>query len=70
MPAIPSDDDVVAALNALNGRADATALVGQLTAMGHSQGKSQLAIQQAFDHKRILLNEDWTFGVAQTRAAA
>lgn len=70
MPAIPSDEDVVAALNALNGRADATALVERLTTMGHSQGKAQLAVQQAFDHKRILLNEDWTFGIARTRAAA
>ena len=44
---IPSDDQVVAALEKLAGHASASKLCNQLVADGHPRRESQLAIQRA-----------------------
>lgn len=70
MPAIPSVEDVTSVLAELNGRADATAILEKLVGRGFSRRRSQVAIQAAFEARRVSLNQDWTFSATPTRVAA
>lgn len=67
---VPSDNEVVAALEAMGGRADASALLERLTGEGHSPRLTQLAIQRAADRGRLKLERDWSYTVARELAAA
>lgn len=60
---IPSDDDVVAALNELGGHATAGLLCRKLVDDGHLRLRSQLAIQRAAERGRLLVNSDWSLSV-------
>ena len=60
---IPSDDDVVAALNELGGHATARLLCRKLVEDGHLRLRSQLAIQRAAERGRLLVNSDWSLSV-------
>ena len=67
---VPSDNDVVAALEALGGSAAAVELCRQLVIAGNSVLQSQLAIQRAADRGRLRINQDWTLSVAAEAIAA
>ena len=67
---IPSDDDVVAVLNELGGRASAVRLRDRLIEVGHSESRSELAIQRATDRSRIFICRDWTLSVQQEQQVA
>jgi hypothetical protein len=62
---IPSDEEVVKALQKLGGNVDAETLLSAL-ANGDKQSRynAQLAIQRAFDRRRIDLTRDWHFVAA------
>ena len=66
---IPSDDQVVAALEAIGGRADASALLERLVDDGHPPRQTQLAIQRAADRGRLRLERDWNYTVRELVAA-
>lgn len=55
---IPSDDQVVAALQKLNGLATARALCDQLVLNGHPRRDSQLAIQRAAERGHVEIGSD------------
>jgi hypothetical protein len=57
---IPSDDDVVAALNMLGGGATALQLRDELVGQSHGKSRCELAIQRAVDRGRIFIWRDWT----------
>jgi hypothetical protein len=67
---VPSDNDVVAALNELGGTAPAVDLCRALVIAGHPVLQSQLAIQRAADRGRLQINKDWTLSVALEAVAA
>lgn len=67
---IPSDDEVVAALNVLNGRATARDLCDKLVSLGHPRPDSQLAIQRAIERNRLFLDSDWMLGVPHAEKVA
>ena len=67
---IPSDDDVVAALDDLGGHSNALALCEKLGALGHSERRAQLAIQRAAERGRLTVEQDWTLSVAKQAVAA
>jgi len=67
---VPSDDQVVATLEAIGGRqVDAVTLCRALMERGHPQLESQLAIQRAAERRRILVNRDWTLSLKEAMAA-
>jgi len=55
---VPSDDEVVAVLNALGDRVTARDLCIQLISVGHPVRESQIAIQRAAERGRIQVNDD------------
>jgi hypothetical protein len=67
---VPSDDEVVQALVAMGGHADALQLCQRLMAAGHPELESQLAIQRAAERRRLQVNRDWTLSVPQGAMAA
>ncbi len=67
---IPSDNEVVDALNVLNGHASAVALCELLVRNGHDRADAQLAIQRATERRRLVINKDWTLSVALETVAA
>ena len=67
---VPSDDEVLAALKALGGRADALALCEQLMSEGHPELQSQLAIQRTAERGKLLVERDWTLSVVPEQAVA
>jgi hypothetical protein len=67
---VPSDDQVVAALQTIGGRADASSLLDHLVDEGHPRRQTQLAIQRAADRGRIQLERDWSYTVAKELVAA
>ena len=60
---IPSDDQVVEALERLNGHATAIELRDTLMADNHSKSRCELAIQRAADRGRIHILRDWTLSL-------
>lgn len=60
---VPSDEQVVAALSELGGRADAIALCEKLMSQGHPELQSQLAIQRAAERRKLVVERDWTLSV-------
>ena len=70
VPEVPSDEQVIAALEELNGNADALTLCGRLMAQGHPELQSQLAIQRAAERGKLVVNNDWTLSVAAENAVA
>jgi hypothetical protein len=60
---VPSDDEVIAVLQALHGAANARELCAHLMEKGHSRLESQLAIQRTAERGKIVLRNDWTFSV-------
>ena len=67
---IPSDNQVVAALNALGGTATARALCEKLVDEGHPRRDSQLAIQRTVERGRITVDSDWTLRTVNQAVAA
>lgn len=67
---IPSDDQVVAALNGLGERVPARVLCNTLIADGHPLRESQVAIQRAAERGRIQVNDDWTLSPVREVVAA
>lgn len=67
---IPSDDEVVAALMQLGGRASAVQLRDLLIEQEHSVSRSELAIQRAADRGRIFICRDWTLSVEREQQVA
>jgi hypothetical protein len=68
---VPSDEQVVAALEELGGQADAITLCEKLMSQGHPELQSQLAIQRAAERRRLVVERDWTLSVpAQQNIAA
>jgi hypothetical protein len=67
---IPSDEQVVGALNRLNGLATAKALCDELVDQGHPRRDSQLAIQRAAERGHIEFGADWKLHVAAQVVAA
>ena len=68
---VPSDDEVVETLSALNGgHATAVQLCQALVNNGHPLRLSQLAIQRAAERRRLHVHHDWTLSVAKELAAA
>jgi hypothetical protein len=55
---VPSDDEVVAVLEALGERVTARALCMKLIEAGHPVRESQIAIQRAAERGRIQVNDD------------
>ena len=66
---IPSDDQVVQALRALDGRATALRLCERLVSDGHPRRDSQLAIQRAAERGFLTINSDWSLSVAERQQA-
>ena len=66
---VPSDDEVIEVLQALNGAANARELCAHLMEKGHSRLESQLAIQRAAERGKIVLRNDWTFSAVELEAA-
>lgn len=66
---IPSDSEVVSALEALGGRATAVALCN-LLAKDHPRRDSQLAIQRAAERGRLQWEHDWTLTISKEAVAA
>lgn len=67
---IPSDEDVIAALGALGGNANAVALRDALIAQGNSKSRCELAIQRTADRGKIFIWRDWTFHLDEEQQAA
>lgn len=67
---IPSDNEVVAALEKLKGLATAEALCEQLVNDGHVRRDSQLAIQRTAERGRIVIGNDLMLRVASQSVAA
>ena len=67
---IPSDDEVVAKLRKLGGKATALDLCNALVAAHHPRRESQLAIQRASERRRIIVEADWTLSLANEAIAA
>ena len=67
---IPSDDQVVAALQVLGNGITARVLCKALIDDGHPVQQSQIAIQRAAERGRILVNDDWTLSLPQEAMAA
>jgi len=66
---IPSDDQVVAALEGLGDGVTARVLCKALIDQGHPVQQSQIAIQRAAERGRILVNDDWTLSIPQEAEA-
>lgn len=56
---VPSDDEVVAALNHIGGSGTASQLCDELVARHHPRRESQLAIQRAAERGRVIVKSDW-----------
>ena len=67
---VPSDDQVLAALRGLGGRADALALCERLMSEGHPELQSQLAIQRTAERGKLLVERDWTLSLVPEQAVA
>jgi len=67
---VPSDDQVIDALEQIGGHADALALCKALMADGHSPLESQLAIQRTAERGKILVEDDWTLRIPAEVMAA
>jgi hypothetical protein len=67
---VPSDDQVLAALEQLGGRADALALCERLMAEGHPELQSQLAIQRTAERGKLMVERDWTLSLIPVQVAA
>lgn len=66
---IPSDDEVVNALDDLGGRATAVELC-DLLAKGHPRRDCQLAIQRAAERGRLHWEHDWALTINKEVVAA
>lgn len=64
------DDNVIQAIQALGGEADAPKLLKQLTSAGLPPYAAQLAIQRAFERQMIDLGRDWRFRLSAPLGAA
>lgn len=67
---IPSDDQVVEALELLGNGVTARALCVALINAGHPLRQSQVAIQRAAERGRITVHDDWTLSVPNAALAA
>ena len=67
---VPSDDQVLEALRALNGKADALSLCRRLMDEGHPELQSQLAIQRTAERGKIIVDKDWTLSLPANEAVA
>lgn len=67
---VPSDEQVIEALEHLDGHADALTLCKALMADGHSPLESQLAIQRTAERGKILVDDDWTLRIPAEVMAA
>jgi len=67
---IPSDNDVVVALERLGGSATAIKLCRRLMEDGHPEWQCQLAIQRAAERGKIDVRDDWTLTTAREAVAA
>lgn len=66
---IPSDDEVVSALDELGGRATAAVLCDRL-AQDHPRRDCQLAIQRAAERGRLQWEHDWALTITKEVVAA
>jgi hypothetical protein len=66
---VPSDDQVIEALQELHGAANARVLCAKLMDKGHGRLASQLAIQRTAERGKIVLRDDWTFSAAELEVA-
>ena len=67
---VPSDEQVLAALQELGGNADALALCRQLMSEGHPELQSQLAIQRTAERGKLIVQRDWTLSLVPQQAEA
>ena len=67
---IPSDDEVVAVLEALGGHASAIELRDALIKRNHGKSRCELAIQRAADRARIYIWRDWTLHLDREQQVA
>ena len=67
---VPSDEQVLEALEQLGGRADALALCQALMSQGHPELQSQLAIQRTAERGKLLVERDWTLSLVPEQAVA
>lgn len=65
---VPSDDEVVAALQALSGNTTALRLCESLIQNGHPRLQSQLAIQRAAERGKIYVWSDWSLHLEREQA--
>lgn len=63
---IPSEHDVIAALERLNGHATARKLCEELVDKGHPRRDSQLAIQRTEERGLIVVEHDWSVRLPQS----
>ena len=67
---IPSDPEVVEALQRLGGQATAAVLCEELVKAGHPRRDCQLAIQRASERGRVVVASDWTLRLPEEALAA